>query len=255
MFKFNSYFTLVLISLITFSCSTDSSSEKLDSNNEKLYKKTTIKNLEGEIWYEKEIFYNNQNQITLIEINDTSYDYWTIEAEYQNGEVTTITDKLTYIDSPNETITKKFEVTKTEDYYKLTTENYFLQINYTNEFVDSTTISYFENPATEPGQIFYRDEENNLVKNTGGSQLTFTYSNFDSGKKLDPFGAVMEYNYGNYFKILNLKVTQNNPLTSRVNDGDPNTIYLKYNENGLVLGRFAGPDSNYLYLENEYINL
>ena len=238
-----------------FSCTSEPNSEQLDSDNEKLYKKTIIKNLAGEVWYEREIFYNDQNQITLIEIKDSSFANWTIEADYHNGEVVTIKDTRTYNYEPDERIIKNFQVNKTEDYYKLTTDSYFLQINHTNEFVDSTNISYFENPSTEPHRIFYRDEENNLVKITGGSQLAYTYSNFDSGKKLDPFVDVLEYNYANYFKILNLRVTQNNPLTRGPENGQQHTIYPKYNENGLVIGRFAGPESDYLYLENEYINL
>jgi hypothetical protein len=80
------------------------------------------------------------------------------------------------------------------------------------------------------------------------------YSNFDENKELDPSGSVMEFEHSAIFLILNLKVTENNPLTSTV-QGQTYNRYLDYDSDGYVTKSSTQPNSTTDYSTHQYIEL
>jgi hypothetical protein len=100
---------------------------------------------------------------------------------------------------------------------------------------------------------FQRNSDNNIISHTN-SDMTFTYSNFDTGNIM-PFNR--EYSY-DYFVAFGLKPSKKLPLTEEVTftSGGSDTYsidssLLTYDDNNNITN--FGDNSN--YIEFEYIEL
>ena len=117
-------------------------------------------------------------------------------------------------------------------------------VNSTRSFPTSTQNNIFE-------QTFTRNSSNQLITNTSGN-LTLSYSNFDDNKKLDPSGSGMAFEHNTFFQILNLKVTENNPLTTSV-QGQTYNRFLEYDSEGYVIKNSSELNSATDFETHQYI--
>ncbi|MDO5978928.1 hypothetical protein [Flavivirga spongiicola] len=257
--KQNFLFTL-FIGLSILSCSSDDNGQKdIPIEIVKLYKKTLVYN-NGNISFDKEVFYNDENKIKSITINDYNYLSRTFTVSYNRNNISSIIQNTNF-DNPNNadnSVTYNVTLENNKATLVSTANNSLLEIFFTNGYVDSTKFTFdTSSPTNYSEEVFTRDSNQNLISNSTGTE-TFTYSNFDSNKENDPFGGAMEYEYGDYFDILGLKVTKNNPLTGNYKQGSTNdtwNIYLEYDKNGFVTKSTREPNSITYYEEHHYIEL
>lgn len=236
---------ILSLTFLIFSCTSDDKKSTEQEEVLKFYKKTeVIEN--GNIVTSEEVFYNNDSKIQSI-VRSVDFDR-IYNVTYSGSEVTAIKEQWYQNINYNDIFYGNGSII-------LSSENSEkrLEIYHTNRFVDSTKT--FQNYITYPEQYykqtFTRNSENQLIANSDGD-LQFVYSNFDNNKKLDPFGSVMEYFHSNIFRILDLEVTKNNPLTAQVGGSSYNS-YLEYDDNGYVIRGSFEPNSNSYYEKHEYV--
>lgn len=251
----------ILFAFFIISCSSDESqtNEKEETNTElKLYKKTNGYN-NGILTSSQEIFYNSENKIESVKLNEVDYLNRTFIVNYTNGNVSGIT-RSTDIINPNgtdETINYN-SITSTNNNIILVSDasDKTLEIEFSNGYVNSTKFYPTSMPNNVFKQSFTRNPNDQLISNnTGGDN--FEYSNFDANKKLDPYGSVMEYEHSIFFMIFGLKVSRDNPLTAtyNFNGGGTYSHFLEYNEQGYVIKvSYDEPNSTTNYTINEYID-
>jgi len=252
--KLNLLFEL-LITIVIFSCSSNHIS---DAKNEtvKQYKKSLVYN-NGTTTYVKEIFYNQDHKILSIISNDYSYRTETINVSYLGKTIISITE-IDDFDNPNYTDSSvTYTVSMESNKITLMSEAFQVEINHSNGYVNSTK-EYYTSTNTFSEHLFTRDSNLNLVSNTTGDGSIFTYSNFDSGRKEHPFGGVMEYFYSDYFRIFQLNVSKNTPLTATYSNGGVMDTYseiVEYDGEGYVIKSNVDPNNTNNYVEHQYVEL
>ncbi|WP_179317590.1 hypothetical protein [Winogradskyella undariae] len=250
----------ILIAIFIMSCSSDDSqpNEEEETNTElKLYKKTNSYN-DGILTSSQEVFYNSDNKIESVTLNEIDYLNRTFTVNYTNGNVSGIT-RSTDIINPNgtdETINYN-NITSTNSNIILVSDasDKTLEIEFSNGYVNSTKFYPTSMPNNVFTQSFTRNLDNQLISNNTGGDV-FEYSNFDSNKKLDPYGSVMEYEHNTFFMIFDLRVSKDNPLTATYNFSGAGTYsnFLEYDEQGYVTKvSYDNTSSNSNYSAHEYI--
>jgi hypothetical protein len=259
--KLNSLLIL-LITFLIFSCSSDISQpngEEQTNKNSKLYKRTKVyKN--GTLTELQEVFYNNSSNIESITLNLTGYQDLTFTVSYSVTNITGISS-ATDIVNPNgtdEIINYNNIVIGNNSIVLISDDNKNkLEIYHTGNYVDSTKLTVIQTPYSPYvlEQTFFRNSNNQLISNKTGGDI-FEYSNFDSDKKLDPYGSVMEYDHGTFFMIFGLKVSKDNPLTAayKFSGGGTYSNFLEYDQQGYVKKvSYNVANSNSNYSVHEYI--
>ncbi|WP_139242028.1 hypothetical protein [Aquimarina spongiae] len=241
--------------------SEDTTSEDEDTNNEnviKLYKKSEMYR-NGVLVFDKVINYNSENKIQSIITTNYEHFIETITATYSENTITSITKINTFKDPdrPEEHLT--FEVIMGDNIITLKSNTFSVEIKHSDGYVDSTRRPHITHPNITL-QKFTRDSNQNLLSNTAGDDeiSTYYYSDFDSDKKVDPLGSVTFFSYADFFRILGLKVTKNNPLTSNYNGSgviSTTHIRLEYDASGYVTRTFNEPNTDNTYIKHEYIEL
>jgi hypothetical protein len=245
----------ILIGLTILACSSDDdSSENNNQETNRFYKKSEVYS-NSNLVFDKTLNYNSDNKIQSIITNDFGYNTETITVTYSGNTITAI-NEIDDFENPNNTDQNvTYDVTIENNKITLESDNFTIEIYHSNGYVDSTREF---NPSTFTEQIFTRNSNLNLVSNTTGDGSTFTYTNFDSDKMVDPFGSVTEYFYSDYFRLFNLKVTNSNPLTATYSQGnttDTYNEYLEYDDLGFVIRTTFVPNSTTNYTEHQYIEL
>ncbi|WP_299365423.1 hypothetical protein [Winogradskyella sp.] len=246
-----------LIGFTILACSSDDSSSDTNQETNRFYKKSEAYR-NSSLVFDKTVNYNSNNKIQSILTNDYGYNTETITVTYSGNTITSINEIDEFDNPSNADRNVTYDVTIENNKITLESDDYTIEINHSNGYVNSTREFYPSNPNAFTEQIFTRDSNLNLVSNTTGDGSTFTYTDFDSDKMIDPFGSVMEYFYSDYFKIFDLKVTNSNPLTATYSQGsitDTYSQYLEYDELGYVIRTTFEPNSTTDYTEHEYIEL
>jgi hypothetical protein len=248
----------ILLGLTIFACSSnDDSSDNNNQETNRFYKKSEVYS-NSILVFDKTVNYNSDNKIQSIITNDYGYSTETITATYSGNEITTINENDDFVNPNNTDRNVTYDVTIEDNKITLESDNLNVEIYYTNGYVNSTREFNPSNPNAFTEQVFTRDSNLNLVSNTTGDGSTFTYTDFDSDKMVDPFGSVTEYFYSDYFRLFDLKVTNSNPLTATYNQGnttDTYNEYLEYDELGYVIRTTFEPNSTTNYTEHQYIEL
>jgi hypothetical protein len=254
--KLNLLFAL-LLAFITFTCTSGDDSSQEPENTIRVYKKSEAF-INGTLTFDKTVNYNSDKRIQSIVTNDYGYNTETITVSYTGNTITSISEADNF-DNPNDTDqTVTYDVTIEANTITLTSQDYEIEINHSNGYVNSTIETDLSNSTILGEQIFTRDSGLNLISNTAGDGSTFTYENFDVDKEIDPFGSVTEYSFSDYFKIFDLKVTANNPTTATYtqgNDTDTYSEFLEYDNQGFVIRTTSEPNSTTNYIEHQYIEL
>ena len=241
--------------LSILSCSSDDNNN-VQNETVKLYKKSLDYD-NGAITYDKEIFYNQDNKVQSIITNDYSYKTETINVTYSGNTITSISE-IDNFDNPNNTYSNvTYNVSIENNKITLISGDFQVEINHSNGYVNSTK-EYYVSANVFSEHIFTRDSNLNLVSNTTGDGSTFTYSNYDSEKMEHPFGGVMEYFYSDYFRIFELKVTKNTPLTATYSNGgimDTYSEVVEYDIEGYVIKSNIDPNNINNYVEHQYVEL
>ncbi|WP_035337287.1 hypothetical protein [Dokdonia sp. PRO95] len=251
---------LVLISLAFVACSSDDSPTILEEETNaslKLYKRTNSY-YDGVLSSTQEVFYNSENKIESVTLNEVDYLNRTFTVNYTNGNVSGITS-YTDVINPNgidETINYN-DITLTNNTIILISDasDRTLEIEFSNGYVNSTKFYPTSMPSSLFEQIFTRNSNNQLISNTTGFD-SFEYSDFDADKQLDPYGSVMEYEHSTFFMIFGLEVSRDNPLTATYNgnNGETYSNFLEYDEQGYVTKvSYDSSNSNSNYSEHQYI--
>jgi len=248
----------ILIGLTILACSSDNdSSDNINQETNRFYKKSEIYH-NSNLVFDKTLNYNSNNRIQSIITNDFGYSIETITATYSDNTITTINEIDDFVNPSNTDRNVTYDVTTENDKITLESDNFTVEIYYSNGYVNSTREFNPSNPNAITEQTFTRDSNLNLISNTTGDGSTFTYADFDTNKMVDPFGSVTEYFYADYFKIFDLKVTNSNPLTaiySQGNTTDAYSEYLEYDNLGYVVRTTFEPNSTTNYTEHQYIEL
>jgi hypothetical protein len=247
----------LLIGISIIACSSDDDSSNGNQETIRLYKKSEVYN-NSNLVFDKTVNYNSENKIQSIITNDYGYNTETITVNYSGNTISSITE-IDDFENPNNTNQNiTYDVTIENNKITLTSGNFAVEINHSNSYVNSTREFIITNPNSFTEQVFTRDSNQNLISNTTGDGSTFTYTDFDADKMVDPFGSVTEYFYSDYFKIFDLKVTNSNPLTATYSQGsvtDTYNEYLEYDELGYVIKTTFEPNSTINYTEHQYIEL
>lgn len=247
--------SVLLIICIIIACSSDDSPEGSEDTLQ-FYKRTEV-HKDGIVIFDKTVDYNSEKKIRSITTNDYGYRTQIITVNYTGSSISEITEE-DHFDSPNPDREVSYNVTVENNKIKLTSGEHVLEIHHSGGYVTSTKEYYVTTPNNFAEQVFTRDSNLNLTSNTTGDGSTFTYTDFDSGKKIDPFGSVTEYFYADYFKIFELKVTNSNPLTATYSNGgvtDTYNEYLEYNDLGYVIRTTHQPNSTTYFTQHQYISL
>lgn len=247
----------LLIGLTIIACSSNDESSSKNEETIRLYKKSETYN-NSILVSDKNVNYNSEDKIQNIITNDFGYKTETISVNYSGNTISSINeiDEFVIPNNTNQNVT--YIVTTENNKITLTSGNFVVEIYHSNDFVDSTREFNVTNPNSFSEQIFTRNSNQNLISNTTGDSSTFTYSDFDSDKIIDPYGSVTEYFYSDYFKIFDLKVTNSNPLTATYSQGggtETYNEYLEYDALGYVIKSTFEPNSTTDYTEHLYIEL
>lgn len=255
--KYFKLLSVLLIGCIIIACSSDDDSPEGSENPLQFYKRTEV-HKDGNVIFDKTVDYNSEKKIRSITTNEYGYKTQVITINYAGSSISEITEENNF-DSPNNPDREvSYNVTVENNKIKLTTEELVLEIHHSGGYVTSTKKYYVTTPDFFTEQVFIRDSNLNLISNTTGDGSTFTYTDFDAGKKIDPFGSVTEYFYADYFRIFDLKVTNSNPLTATYSNGgvtDTYNEYLEYNDLGYVIRTTHQPNSTTYFTQHQYISL
>jgi len=258
--KLNLLFT-ILLGISILSCS--SSNEDIDENTEEsiiVYKKATQYGQDGQYSYSnsQEVFYNTDKKVIRI-VTFLAYNLSTTTTDviYNNDEISEIIKTITYENSSNIDI-EEYDVIINNGQVKLTGVNDLdkeVQIDFTENYVDAFRTIQPSNLATISENLYQRNNENNIISYTFGNNISYTYSNFDTGNIM-PFYR----NYwDDYFIAFGLKPSKSLPLTSTItyssgntNTSDIDPTMLTYdNENNIIYFGFNSEN----YYDFEYIEL
>ncbi len=143
-----------------------------------------------------------------------------------------------------------------------------LEIEVDNGFIDYIKF-YRANHTDSPSETFFnRDTNDNLISIVGGDCGLYEFTSFDTGKKINP--APMYHPYYRWlrilFNILNLKTSENNPLSGTYIAGQfcdytvSWDISLEYDLDGrVIMSTELPPDSNpnipTQIIEHTYVDL
>lgn len=213
--KLNFIITLI-IGICVLSCSSDD--DTITSDNVKLFKKLErYKN--GGLFFEKTVNYDSDNKIETIVINKylgSQAPYTNvITVHYSKNSVSSITDAFNY-ENPNHTGEEiTYDVYFDSNLITLTSEEIVIEIKHSNGYADSLIRYNINNSSDFIDSFLTRDSNQNLISIVSDSgNVVNTYSDFDSDKKPDPDGIVVDVMHRDYLNILGLKLTANNPRIS-----------------------------------------
>jgi len=250
---------VILIGLTILSCSSDDNNDG-DNNNpietETFFKKS-ITYVNGIVEFTREIFYDSNNKVQSIISEEISFNRRTLQIEYSNEAISAINEDVEYDNLPNFSQTYNVIIELNKIILTGSVDDRTIEIYHTDNYVDLTKVIQTSTSTIVFENIFLRNQNQNIISITDGN-IIFTYSNFDSNKKNDPSGASMTYEFDNFFKIFNIKVSKDNPLNSEYNQqGNTGTenIYLEYDNLDNVIRKSYEPNSTDNYTEHLYIEL
>lgn len=210
------YFIIILIiGFGVLSCSSDD--DVIISESPKLFKK--VERYQNGLFFEKTINYDSENKIETIVINKhlgAAAPYTNvITVKYSKNSVSSITEVFNY-EEPNHIFDDiTYNVSFDSNLITLTSDETVIEITHSNGYADSLFKYYIDNPSVFRKSFLTRDSNQNLISVVfSNGNVVNTYSDFDSGKKPDPDGIVLDVMHRDYLKILGLKLTANNPRIS-----------------------------------------
>jgi hypothetical protein len=131
-----------------------------------------------------------------------------------------------------------------------------IEIDHSNGYVNSTRSIITSSATIVFENNFTRNSDDNIIS-ISESNIVYSYSNFDTDKQNDPFGATMTYEYSDFFKVFNLKASKANPKTVNYgqggNSGSEN-ITMEYDSNNYVTRKDYVGNSSTIYVIHEYID-
>ncbi|WP_417885326.1 hypothetical protein [Zunongwangia sp.] len=246
----------LFLTILIVSCSSDNDNLSTKKNVDKLYKKS-IEFTEDTITGITEYFYNEDAKIDSISIEYIGELKECYKVSYSDKRIINITVSTNYKDSKWNEFINYNHISFSKNLITLESEkfNEIIEIYHTEKYIDSTKQYNSEYPENVSDQVFTRNSKNQLISSTDG-RYRFEYSNFDSNKKLDPYGGVIEYELGHILDIFGLIVTKDNPLTGYYDFNETGTYpaYFEYDEQGYVVKVFYDEtNSNKDYVIHEYI--
>ena len=211
--------------------------------------------------YSRVINYDAQNRIESIEL--TQYHgaaaprYNKISVDYTDDQISTILDETSRgINQPvNESIT--YTVFYENNKIRLLSQETGIDILHANGFIDEVLEYRVENSVVYRHTDLIRDSLQNLTSvSWNGGGVINRYSNFDSGKKPDQDGFVIDIAQRKYFILFGLKVSANNPRTSAQtigNSTNPESRYTyEYDEEGYIIRTYNGDVNDRWYADTFY---
>jgi len=248
----------ILIGLTIFACSSDDGNINNPEPEETIivYKKASSYN-NSTLSSFQEVFYNTDKKVNKVVTNiDNGWRITTIDVIYSGNEITEVIKTTDYGSSNNNDTAEEYDVTVSNGQIRLTESNgvdYEIQIEFSGDYADAIRTIQPSNMTVFTEDTFQRNSDNNIISHTN-SDMTFTYSNFDTGNIM-PFNR--EYSY-DYFVAFGLKPSKKLPLTEEVTftSGGSDTYsidssLLTYDDNNNITN--FGDNSN--YIEFEYIEL
>lgn len=261
-------FQIVLISFFIVSCSSDdnkytsSQNDNEESTNDSeefnlLYKKSE-KYTDNHITFKRSINYNDSNNdIHSIVMKRYHTSTKTITPTYSDNNITSINVIVDYESDYNSDSNVTYNVTEENDKIFLESADFIIEIYHSNGYVNSTRRFNLSNPNEFTEQVFTRDENLNLIGNNDNNGNSYEYSNFDSNKKIAPLGSVIRCAYFDFFRLFDLKLSNNNPLNGTILTSEGLIYdfvnYLEYNEQGHVIRTTKEPESTTNYISHQYI--
>ncbi|SMG07955.1 hypothetical protein SAMN05661096_00101 [Marivirga sericea] len=208
------YFIIVLITCFYLvGCSAED--DLIEKENIKIFKK--VERYRDGLFFDKVINYDSDNRIESIVANKymggAAPFERVVSVAYSESTVSTITDAYDYED-PNDTDTEiTYNVSSNDNTIDLISDDVEIEIAHSNGFVDAIITNY--GGSYIDTTFLSRDLNQNLIAVTFNNRAVVNrYSNFDTDKKTDPDGIVVEVIHRDILRILGLKLTENNPSTS-----------------------------------------
>ena len=242
----------LIASICLVNCSSDDDGE-IATDNVKLFKK--LDRYHGGLFYDKTINYNSDKRIESMVIN--KYEgggapyYNAITVSYSGSTVATITAMIHSEDpnSINHEIT--YAVSFNNNVITLTSDELEIEIIHSNGYVDSIT-KYYTDDTSQVLNASYlsRDSNQNLISIVfNGETVVNSYSDHDSDKKPDQDGIIIDVLHRDYFYLLGLKLTANNPRTYSQSilgsPGPDRTHTYEYDDEGYIIKTIAPNSVSY----------
>ena len=248
----------ILIAFTILSCSSDDGNLNNPEPEESIivYKKASSFN-NSTLSSFQEVFYNTDKKVNKVVTNiDNGWRITTIDVIYSGNEITEVIKTTDYGSSNNNDTVEEYDVTISNGQIRLTESNgidYEIQIDFSGDYVDAIRTMQPSDMTIFSEDTFQRNSDNNIISHAN-SDMTFTYSNFDTGNVM-PFNR--EYSF-DYFIVLGLKPSKKLPLTEEVTftSGGSDTYsiddsLLTYDDNNNIIN--YGDNTN--YIEFDYIEL
>jgi hypothetical protein len=220
--KKNILIPLLLIGLLTTSCTVEEAFILPDENNSttqdlKRFKK--VDRYRGGLFFDKTVYYDATYKIDSIVVNKylgggAPY-YSAISVVYDGNEVASIKDSIDY-ESPfvlDSNVT--YDVTFENNEITLLSQNREITITHANGYVESIIERSLPDGIVQRDSYLTRDSDNNLTSIAfSNGMVVNSYADFDSDKKPNPDGPVIDIMHPDYLKIFGLQLTANNPRSS-----------------------------------------
>lgn len=228
----------LILTFLMFSCS------KGDDQDPNEHIVGLLKKIESKS-FKKEIFYSQSKLINEIRISssDLSFNY---VIKYKNDKVVTITQNYKDFKIEHNVTYENNEIILTPTTDNSRSNTIIFQTN--AGFVDSRREYFSHDPDTFFGEQFTRNSNNNielieLISNDvrATSKWHYVFSSFENKVKLDPnYNPVFDMIGLSYYKILNLKISNENPLEyltyldNEIYEEGARFIEFIYSDNGIV---------------------
>jgi hypothetical protein len=220
----------------------------------KIFKK--VERYQDGLFFDKVIIYDSDNRIESIVANKYMGGAAPFERDvsvaYSGFSVSSITDAYDYED-PNDSDTEiAYTVSSNDNAINLTSDDIEIEIAHSNGFVDAIITNYGDSYIDTA--FLSRDLNQNLISVTfNNGAVVNEYSNFDSDKKTDPDGIVVEVIHRDILRILGLKLTENNPSTSSQSIlGSPGVVKnytYEYDQEGYITRTY---DENLIFYTDTF---
>lgn len=244
--------TLILILSFSFtSCSSDDDGASIE-NNEVVKRLSKIEYYRNGLFFDKVVNYDSENRIESIIVNKYQAGpfYSSISVEYAGNLVSSIIDSTDYPEWTDKQ--QSFEVTIEDNLILLASEdtNTRIEITHSNGYVNKIIKYSFDYSFIAEKAELQRDSLDNLtsISFNDGSMVN-CYSNFDSDKKANSDGVVIDVLYKDYIKVFGLKLTANNPRTTSQSlsgtPGNPRTYVYEYDDEGYIIKTFNPVPNSY----------
>jgi len=196
--------------------------------------------------------YNTDNKIESISTVKYSGPLFTnsMFVEYEENKISRIHKILDRENSDANDQDIIYDVEVSDNTILLTSENDGIEISHSNGYIDSIVEFSIDNPSSINGNYYTRDDNQNLISNKfNNGNVVNSYSDYDSNKKTDQRGIVIDFPEPSYLNIFNLKLTANNPRnTSQTllgNEGPTQYYTYEYDELGFITKTNSSNSTSY----------